>query len=99
MRSAPGTWRTLATLLRLRPSEQRDRVTGRLVRVAPWIVTALARRLRRFNDVAYATLVGHVVGVGGALVIGLAGYGLWALIAQRLLVVVARAIILQWVFH
>ena len=60
------------------------------------IVTALARRLRRFNDVAYATLVGHVVGVGGALVIGLAGYGLWALIAQRLLVVVARAIILQW---
>lgn len=60
------------------------------------IVTALARRLRRFNDVAYATLVGHVVGVGVALAIGLAGYGLWALIAQRLMVVVARAVILQW---
>lgn len=60
------------------------------------IATALARRLRRFNDVAYATLAGHVVGIALALLLALLGYGLWALIGQRLLVVVARAIILQW---
>ena len=60
------------------------------------IVTALARRLRRFNEVAAATLYAHVVGVGLALAMALAGWGVWALIAQRLLVVVARAILLQW---
>lgn len=60
------------------------------------IATALARRLRRFNDVAMATLVGHVVGIALSLAIAFAGGGVWALIAQRLLVVVARALILQW---
>jgi O-antigen/teichoic acid export membrane protein len=59
------------------------------------ILTALARRLRRFNDVAYATLIGHVIGIGLSLVIAVLGYGAWALVAQRLLVVVARAVILQ----
>ena len=60
------------------------------------IITALARRLRRFNDVAYATLMGHVIGVGASLGLAVMGYGIWSLIAQRLLVVVARAIILQY---
>ncbi|WP_245576929.1 oligosaccharide flippase family protein [Kaistia adipata] len=60
------------------------------------IATALARRLKRFNDVAMATLVGHVVGIALSLAIAFAGGGVWALIAQRLLVVVARALILQW---
>lgn len=60
------------------------------------ILTALARRQQRFNDVAYATLAGHVVGIGLSLVLAFAGYGVWALVAQRLLVVVARAVILQW---
>lgn len=60
------------------------------------IITGLARRLRRFNDIAMATLGGHVIGIALALVIGLAGYGLWALIAQRLLVTIARAFLLQW---
>lgn len=59
------------------------------------ILTALARRLRRFNEVAYATMLGHVIGIGLALCLALMGYGLWALVAQRLLVVVARALILQ----
>ena len=59
------------------------------------ILTALARRLRRFNEVAYATMMGHVIGVGLALCLAFMGYGLWALVAQRLLVVVARALILQ----
>lgn len=60
------------------------------------IATALARRLHRFNDVAIATLGGHAVGIALSLVIAFAGGGVWALIAQRLLVVVARAIWLQW---
>ncbi len=59
------------------------------------ILTALARRLRKFNEVAYATMLGHVVGIGLALCLAIMGYGLWALVAQRLLVVVARALILQ----
>lgn len=59
------------------------------------ILTALARRLRRFNEVAYATMLGHVIGVGMALCMAFMGYGLWALVAQRLLVVVARALVLQ----
>ncbi|WP_156830799.1 oligosaccharide flippase family protein [Kaistia granuli] len=60
------------------------------------IATALARRLHRFNDVAMATLAGHAIGIALALAIAFAGGGVWALIAQRLLVVVARAFILQW---
>lgn len=59
------------------------------------IMTALARRLRRFNEVAYATMLGHVIGIGLALCLAVMGYGLWALVGQRLLVVVARALILQ----
>ena len=59
------------------------------------ILTALARRLRRFNEVAYATMMGHVIGIGMALALAFMGYGLWALVGQRLLVVVARALILQ----
>ncbi|HRJ69186.1 MAG TPA: oligosaccharide flippase family protein [Beijerinckiaceae bacterium] len=60
------------------------------------ILSALARRLRRFNDIAIATLAGHVVGIAAALAMAFAGFGLLALIGQRLFVVVARAIILQW---
>lgn len=60
------------------------------------ILTALARRLHRFNDIAYATLTGHIIGVVLALGLAFAGLGIWALVAQRLLAVIARAIILQW---
>lgn len=60
------------------------------------ILTALARRQQRFNDVALATLFGHVIGIGLSLIMAFAGYGVWALVGQRLLVVIARAVILQW---
>ena len=59
------------------------------------ILTALARRLRRFNEVAYATMMGHVIGIGISVALAFMGYGLWALVGQRLLVVIARALILQ----
>ena len=32
------------------------------------ILTALARRLRKFNEVAYATMLGHVVGIPSSVV-------------------------------
>lgn len=59
------------------------------------VATALARRLRRFNDVAYATLCGHVVGVALSLGAAFAGYGLLGLVMQRPLIMLARAIVLQ----
>lgn len=59
------------------------------------IATALARRMRRFNDVAAATILGHVVGVGASLALAFAGYALWALVMQRPLIMLVRAIVLQ----
>jgi O-antigen/teichoic acid export membrane protein len=60
------------------------------------ILLALARRLRRFNDVARASLIGHLVGVGASLVLALAGAGPWALIANRVLIAVGVDLALQW---
>ena len=59
------------------------------------ILTALARRLRRFNDIAFASLIGHAVGIAASLVVLWAGGGLWALIANRLLISAAVAVLLQ----
>ena len=59
------------------------------------IATALARRMRRFNDIAFASLCGHVVGVVLSLIIAYAGYGLWGLVMQRPLIMLARAVVLQ----
>ncbi|KIZ47616.1 MULTISPECIES: oligosaccharide flippase family protein [Rhodopseudomonas] len=60
------------------------------------VMTGLARRLRRFNDVSAATLFGHLIGIPISVVMAMTGFGLWALIAQRLLVVIIRAVVLQW---
>jgi len=59
------------------------------------ILTGLIRRQRRFADLAKATLLGNAVGIAASVAIALLGGGVWALIAQRLLVVVARALLLQ----
>ncbi|WP_020179874.1 oligosaccharide flippase family protein [Methylopila sp. M107] len=59
------------------------------------ITTALARRRRRFNDVAFANLTAHVIGLGMAVAIAFAGAGVWALIGVRLFVSIARAVLLQ----
>lgn len=60
------------------------------------VIAALARRRRRFNELAYATLAGHVVGVALSLVVAAMGHALWALVLQRVFIVIARALILQW---
>jgi O-antigen/teichoic acid export membrane protein len=59
------------------------------------ILTALARRLRRFNDVAVASLAGHLFGVVASLMMAWAGAGAWALIANRLLIALGVALALQ----
>ncbi|MCI4680452.1 oligosaccharide flippase family protein [Rhodoblastus acidophilus] len=59
------------------------------------IVTGLIRRQRRFADLAKATLFGNAIGIAASVALALAGAGVWALIAQRLLVAAARAVLLQ----
>lgn len=60
------------------------------------ILTGLARRRRRFNDIARASLFGNAIGISVSIVMALFGFGVWALVAQRLLVAVAVAGILSW---
>jgi len=60
------------------------------------VITGLARRLRRFSDISIASLFSHLIGVTLSLVLCAMGFGVWALIAQRVLIVVFRAAILQW---
>lgn len=48
------------------------------------VIAALARRRRRFNELVYATLAGHVAGVALSLVVAAMGHALWALVLQRL---------------
>jgi O-antigen/teichoic acid export membrane protein len=59
------------------------------------VLTGLVRRHRRFTDLAKATLFGNAVGIAASVCIALLGGGVWALIAQRLLVVIVRAFSLQ----
>jgi O-antigen/teichoic acid export membrane protein len=59
------------------------------------VLTGLIRRHRRFTDLAKATLFGNAVGIAFSIAIALAGGGVWALIAQRALVVAFRAMSLQ----
>ncbi|HUO55796.1 MAG TPA: oligosaccharide flippase family protein [Rhodoblastus sp.] len=59
------------------------------------ILTGLIRRQRRFTDLAKANLLGNAIGIVASVGLALAGAGVWALIAQRLLVVAARAALLQ----
>ncbi len=59
------------------------------------VLTGLVRRQRRFSDLAKATLLGNAIGIIFSLVVALAGGGVWALIAQRVVVFAARALSLQ----
>ncbi len=59
------------------------------------VLTGLVRRQRRFTDLSKATLFGNAVGISFAVVIALAGGGVWALIAQRALIAAVRALSLQ----
>jgi O-antigen/teichoic acid export membrane protein len=59
------------------------------------ILSGLVRRQRRFTDLSIATLIGNAGGVALSIGIALAGGGVWALIAQRVLVAALRALALQ----
>ncbi len=60
------------------------------------ILIALARRHRRFNEVARASLFGNAIGIVLSLAVAFLGGGVWALVANRLLIAAATALILQW---
>ncbi len=59
------------------------------------ILTGVARRLRRFNAISIATLIGNVIGVVLAILVAAFGYGVWALVVQRVATTAARTIILH----
>lgn len=56
------------------------------------ILRGLARRQRRFAEIAIASLVGHAGGIILALIMLFLGFGVWALLAQRVLVTVVEAL-------
>ena len=59
------------------------------------VMTGVARRLRRFDTIAIATLAGNGFGVALAIVLAISGFGVWALIIQRIATLAARALILH----
>lgn len=59
------------------------------------LATALARRRRRFDDIAAASLISHAVGVCITVILAVCGFGVWALIGMRLVIVAVRSIVLQ----
>jgi O-antigen/teichoic acid export membrane protein len=60
------------------------------------LVTARARRKRRFNDLAAASLTAHLVAVPLATAAAFFGAGVWSLLILRLAVVVTQSVVLQW---
>lgn len=60
------------------------------------LATALARRRRRFNDIAASNLLSHAVGITVSLAMAFAGAGVWALVAMRLVIVIVRSAVLQY---
>lgn len=59
------------------------------------LVTARARRLHRFNDLAAASLIGHLVGAPVAVLAAWLGAGVWSLILLRMASVVVQSLLLQ----
>lgn len=60
------------------------------------IATAIARRRKAFYAINLSSLVGHVAGACTAVALGVAGAGIWALIALRVVLVLASAISLSF---
>jgi O-antigen/teichoic acid export membrane protein len=59
------------------------------------VFTAIARRTKRFNELAQANLVGNVAGAAIAIGLGLLGAGVWALLAFRALMTLVPAVLLS----
>jgi len=59
------------------------------------VMTGLARRLRRFNDIAAASLAGNVLGTALAVLAAFLHFGIWALLLQRVFISVIKAATLQ----
>lgn len=67
------------------------------------IYTALARRLRRFSEIALANLIGLAIGTAAGLALALSGAGVWSLLAVpfvsrlvNLLILISRSPVTVW---
>ena len=58
------------------------------------ISTGLLRRQRKFNDLAIASLTGNLLGIGISVAMAVIGFGIWSLIAQRLMISGITALVL-----
>ncbi len=77
------TWLLPVAALSIVPSGQGDVMTG------------VARRLRRFDVISIATLLGHTAGVALGITMAVLGYGVWSLIGQRLATVTVKTLFLH----
>ncbi|MCG8441222.1 MAG: oligosaccharide flippase family protein [Caulobacterales bacterium] len=59
------------------------------------ILTAWARRRRRFNTIAQASLIAHVIGGVAGVMLGFAGADVWAIVGFRLVIAYANAAVLS----
>lgn len=60
------------------------------------LVTVVARRTKRFTDLAFANLIGNIVAGIVAVSLGVAGAGIWALLAFRAFMILVPAIVLSF---
>ncbi|MGC5778014.1 oligosaccharide flippase family protein [Methylobacterium sp. NFXW15] len=60
------------------------------------LATAVARRRKAFYIINASSILGHVIGAAIAIGLGLAGAGIWSLVALRIVLVFASAASLFW---
>ena len=63
------------------------------------MATAVARRRKAFYVINASSLLGHLAGAAAALGLGLAGAGIWALVALRVVLVFVSAASLLWMLR
>lgn len=63
------------------------------------MATAVARRRKAFYVINVASIAGHLAGAAAAIALGLAGAGIWALVALRVVLVFVSAASLLWMLR
>ncbi|GJD36015.1 oligosaccharide flippase family protein [Methylobacterium aerolatum] len=63
------------------------------------MATAVARRRKSFYVINASSIVGHLAGAAAAIGLGLAGAGIWALVAMRVVLVFVSAASLLWMLR
>ncbi|MDE7159358.1 MAG: lipopolysaccharide biosynthesis protein [Muribaculaceae bacterium] len=77
------------------------RVEGLILIINSFAVvqTAILRKEMRFKQLTVALLTATVVGVSVAIYMAYRGFGVWALVAQMLIVAFVRAVMTWWMGH